>query len=80
MADVPRDPSFYYPSTHATVRKKERNIPWDKVSETLAEGRLQESWKDDCKLFLKHFEGDDLPVGVVANYECGEILTVEWRK
>jgi hypothetical protein len=80
MPDVPRQPEFYYPSTHATLRKKERNIPWQKVSKTIANGRIKDSPKEDCKIFVKQFERDTLPVGVVADYECGEIITIEWRK
>jgi hypothetical protein len=80
MTEIPRDPEFYYPSEHAVLRKRRREIPWPKISKTLANGRIKNSHEDNCKLFLKQFDDDDLPVGVVANYECGEIVTVEWRK
>lgn len=80
MADVPREPSFYHPSTHAGQQRKHRGISWDQVAETLAEGRVKTCHKPDCRLFVREFEDEDRPIGVVASVECGEILTVEWRK
>jgi len=80
MSDVPREPEFYHPTTHAGQQRKDRGIEWVQVSKTLADGRVKTSHKKCCRLFIREFEGLDKPVGVVADVTNGEIVTVEWRK
>jgi len=80
MTDIPRNPEFYYPSRHARIRKKEREIPWQKVTKTLKHGNVKNANGEHCKMFVCHFEKDEYPVAVVANVDIGEIVTVEWRK
>ena len=75
---VPRDPSFYYPSEHCVVRKKERDIEWSWVSETLCEGRVHPSMKESCRVFMDDVCERRPMLKVVANVECGEIVTVAW--
>lgn len=79
MSDVPRDPSYYHPSTHAGQQRKHRGIEWDQVAETLSDGRVKTCHKPDCRLFVREFDDAQEPVAVVANVEMGQILTVEWR-
>jgi len=79
MADVPRDPSHYYPSDHCVQRKKERDIEWHHVSETLSNGTVKTTHKDGCRLFVCDLENAKEPVGVIAHVESGRILTVQWR-
>jgi len=77
---VPREPKHYFPSVHAIDRAKARGIDWDIVSKTIQEGEIKKSHKDGCRLFVKDYQHTDNPVGVVANIESGEILTVQWRR
>jgi len=77
--EVPRNPAFYHPSTHAGQQRKHRGIEWGQVSQTITDGRVKNSHKEDCKLFVREFENTTKPVGVVANVENGHILTIEWR-
>jgi len=76
---VNRDPGHYWPSLHAQQQQRYRGIDWVDVSETIANGKMKYSHKENCKLFIKEFAHYDDPVGVVANYDNGEILTVEYR-
>lgn len=78
--NVPRDTDHYWPSIHASQQRKHRNIEWIVVAETIKHGEIKKSHKDDCCLFVHDLRDTDEPVGVVANYETGEILTVEWRR
>jgi len=77
---VSRNPEDYHPTTHAVDRAKTRCIDWPIVASTIKDGELKNSHKDGCKLFVDEFEFLDNPVGVVANVDSGEILTVEFRK
>lgn len=81
MADIniPRNPSYYSPSTHAKQQRKHRDIPWELVAETIETGELIGDHRQDCEKFIEEFEGVDLPVCVVVNYEMGVVITVEWR-
>lgn len=79
MNNVPREKSFYWPSDHAYNRAEQRNIDWEYVAETLAQGEIKRCHKEDCKLFVHDFYGLDTPIGVIADIQTGEILTVEWR-
>lgn len=77
---VPREPKHYFPSVHAIDRAKARGIDWDIVSKTIQDGEIKKSHKDGCRLFVRDYQHTDNPVGVVANIESGEILTVQWRR
>jgi len=77
---VPREPDHYHPTVHAVDRAKSRGIDWDIVSKTIQGGEIKKSHKDGCRLFVKDYQHTDNPVGVVANIESGEILTVQWRR
>lgn len=80
MSEVPRDPSEYSPTTHAAQRAKYRGIEWHYVAETIREGETRQSPKEDCTLLVKEWHKYEHPVGVVVNYESGEILTVMFRE
>lgn len=75
MNSVPRDPEHYYPSQHATIRKRERGIEWADVSEAIANGTVTESINGENQV-LFYTES----VTAVANPECGEIITVAQEK
>ncbi len=78
--NIPRDPSKYSPTVHAGQQAKHRNISWDQVAETVQEGELRQSHAENCVLFVQGFASKENPVGVVANYEEGVIITVEYRE
>lgn len=78
--DISRDPGDYHMSYHATGRANYRHIDYEMVCETIRDGEIKNSHKENCCLFIKELWYTENPVGVVANYEDGEILTVEWRK
>ena len=80
MSTVPREPNHYYPSEHAVVRHKDRKIPWEDAAATIKNGTVFDSHKENCKLFIKHFDYYEKPVGVVASVTSGEIITVEFRE
>jgi hypothetical protein len=80
MSKIPRDPEFYHPSEHARIRKRERDMSWDKVSNTIQNGRVKNAKGENCKLFVAEYEQDENPVGVMANVDNGEIITVQYRK
>jgi len=77
---IPRDPSHYSPSVHAQQQRRHRGIDWEVVSETIQDGEVLDRHEDDCVLFVRDYEQLQAPVGVVANYEMGVIITVEFRK
>lgn len=79
MSSVPRDPEHYHPTIHAKDQRRHRGIDWLDVSEAIQEGEIRNSHEPECKLFV-HECGHAHPVGVVANVETGEIVTVEFRK
>ena len=74
MSSVPRDPSHYFPSEHAVVRKKERNVEWDDVSRAIERGRQHAYNDDDCCVFI--YKEDNKRIYVPANVETGEIITI----
>lgn len=78
-ADVPRNAEHYWPSIHAKDQRRYRGIDWPDVSATLQHGTVKNSHEEDCKLFVRDC-GYARPVGVVANVETGEIVTIEYRK
>jgi hypothetical protein len=78
--DVPRDPEAYEPTTHAMQQRKHRRIGWDTVAETIETGDVKPSHKQNCCLFIKEYATLEHPVGVVANYEDGVVITIEFRK
>ena len=80
MSGISRDPSHYSPTTHAKQQRKHRGIDWQYVAETIKEGSINPSPKDDCVLFIQEFISEKKPIGVVANYVDGVIITVEYRK
>lgn len=80
MSSVPREPKHYFPSVHAIQRSKDRKITWEETAETIQTGDIVDSHKENCKLFIKHFDYYEKPVGVVASITSGEIITVEFRE
>ena len=79
MTEISRNPEDYRPTTHAGQQAKHRDIDWQHVAETIREGDIKNSHKENCVLFVKEFISKDKPVGVVANVEDGAIITVEYR-
>jgi len=80
MSDVPRDPGLYHPTDHAVQQAKYRGIDWPEVAKCIQTGRIKNSHKDHCKLFIMAVEHREKPLAIVANTNDGRILTVEWRK
>lgn len=80
MSEIPRDPSHYSLSTHAHQQARWREIDYRLIADTIKDGNIKNSHKDNCKLFIREYEFAQHPVAVVANYEMGVIITVEWRK
>jgi len=76
---ISRNPDDYYPSDHATIRAKERGIDWPVVVNVIEQGEIKDSHKEDCVLFVDEYSFTPDPVGVVADYTDGEIITVEYR-
>ena len=77
---VPRDLENYYLTTHAKQQRRHRDIHLQYVEETINEGDIKPSPKENCVLFVREFISKDKPVGVVADYVDGAIITVEYRK
>lgn len=77
--EIPRDPEAYRPTTHAGQQAKHRRIGWEYVAETIREGEIKPSHKENCVVFVREFISKDKPVGVVANYADGAVITVEYR-
>jgi len=76
---VPQDPSHYSPSIHAIQQKRDRDITWDQVAKTIESGTAHQTPAEDRVLFVREFEEEEDPVGVVTVPDVGEIVTVEWR-
>jgi len=76
---INQDPSHYSPSIHAVQKKRERDISWEYVAETIESGEAHATPAQDRVLFVKEFEDTESPVGVVVLPDMGEIVTVEWR-
>lgn len=79
QTQIPRDPSHYRLSIHAGQRRVERDIPKEAIADTIETGEVRHTNHENKRLFVKQYPGDEYPVGVVANVEDGEIVTVEWR-
>jgi len=79
MSEIPRNPGEYEPTTHAGQQAKHRNIDWQYVAETIKEGEIEDSLKENCVVFVREFISKDDPVGVVVNHVDGVIITVEYR-
>ena len=75
MSTTPRDPSEYSPTTHAGQQAKHRGIDWERVADAIEHGEVRDTHKSGNVLFV-----EDAPdsVGVVADTETCEILTVAW--
>lgn len=79
MSDIPRDPSAYHPTVHCIDRHKKRGIDLPDIAATIQTGEIKDSHEPGCSLFVKEFEYYPKPIGVVANTQTGEIVTVEYR-
>jgi len=77
---IPRDPSHYSPSVHAGQQRKHRGIDWEIVADTIQHGEVLDKHEDDCVMFVQEYEQLQAPVGVVANYKMGVLITIEFRK
>jgi len=80
MNEIPREPGHYHLSLHAKQQRRHRDITLAHVRETLQNGTLKNSHEENCKLFVQEFSEKDNPVAIVANYDIGKIITVEYRK
>jgi len=78
--NVSRQPKSYQPTTHAGQQAKHRDIGWQYVAETIKEGEITDSHKDDCVVFVREFISKEKPIGVVVNHVDGVIITVEYRR
>jgi len=75
--NIPRDTEFYELTTHGWNKAKQRNISGTYIKKTIKEGHVQEANGGYPTMrFLKDFERLEKPIGVVANVETGEIVTV----
>lgn len=79
-SQVPREPSNYQPTTHAVQQSKHRKIDFKDVAQVIQEGATRPTHKDDCYLFISELPHYNDPIGVVANIQNGNILTVEYRR
>lgn len=75
-----RDPSDYAPTTHAIQRAKERDIEFEDVAATIAEGECRDAMGKHCWLFIKEFPWYDRPLGVIADTHAGDVITVQYRR
>lgn len=77
--NIPREPEHYSLSTHAGQQCKHRDIGFEDVAETIRKGRVKNAHGQHTKLFIREYPWYDDPIGVVANYNEGVIVTVEYR-
>lgn len=77
--DISRDVGHYSLTIHARQQMKYRNIDELMIAETIENGEIRNSHKEDSCLFIHEFWFADEPVAVIANYLDGDIQTVEWR-
>lgn len=68
--DVPRDPSAYYPTEHASIRKRDRDFEWPEIADVIENGEIYDWSSENVVLF--HSEEFTVPV----NYDQGAIITV----
>jgi hypothetical protein len=78
--EIPRSPSHYQPTSHCVQQSRYRGIEYSIIAETIQDGTIKNSHKENCCLFINDFHFADDPVAVVVNYVDGAILTVEWRQ
>jgi len=78
VTKIPREPDYYWPSTHAKQRRRDRGIQWEWVAHTIENGRVHPSVQDDCRVIMERIEDKNELLQVVANVESGEIVTVAW--
>ena len=76
--NISRNPEDYQPSTHALQMRRDRDISWPAVGETIKEGDVYQTPKEDRVLFVHDIDATE-PIGVVANPFDGEVITIEWR-
>jgi len=76
---ISRDPQDYRLSVHAGQRHKERDIPKEAIADTIATGEVRHTDDATLRLFVKQHPGDPAPIGVTADVETGEVVTVTWR-
>jgi len=79
MSEIPRNPGHYSLTLHAKQQRRHRDIHLQYIEETIKEGKIEDSPKENCVLFVRDFISKDNPVGVVVDYTTGDILTVEYR-
>jgi len=77
--DISRNPEQYELTNHAYNKAKQRDIPFELVSNVIQNGDISDAEGDNCKLFVNESHLDILPVGVVANVDTKEIITIEWQ-
>jgi len=79
MSDISRNPEQYELSVHALNKAKQRDIPFETVSEAIRSGEIEPSPRDNCKVFVHNVHTDVLPIGVVVNVVDKDIITIEWE-
>jgi len=78
--NIPRDTEFYELTTHGWNKAKQRNISGEYIRKTIQEGHVQEAGGGYPTMrFLNEFIELDEPIGLVANVETGEVVTVFWN-
>jgi len=76
---IPRDTDHYELTTHGWNKAKQRNISGDYIKRTIRNGWVEVSARGEpCYRFIHDFGGEK-SVGVIANIQTGEILTVFWN-
>jgi len=80
MTNIPRDAGFYYPSEHAVIRKRDRNISWEIVSQTIETGEISEANGETRKTFTKWIADEGDILCVVACIKTGNIDTMFWYR
>jgi len=74
--DLPRDPEHYFPSDHAVIRAKEREIDTALFGDLIQDGVTQLAKNGHPQYrFIKEFDHYHDPVALVANVETGEVIT-----
>jgi len=77
--DISRNPKQYDLSVHALNKAKQRDIPFETVSEAIRSGDIEPSPRDNCKVFVHDSHITNLPIGVVVNVVDKDIITIEWE-
>lgn len=76
--EVPRERSYYSPTTHAGQQRKDRGIEWDWVGQTIENGGVKDGEKRNVVVFTYNIHGEG-NVRVVASIANGDILTITWE-